>query len=528
MPRLVHARRVVVTVIVALVTALARWLPRAEREHLAQVLLESRDVPLLPLGGADHDRGYQNVPPASQTPDWQYIWRRLLAADTFARTAESVLRDARLYFGVADLAEEANHLAANIDKAYSVMCEVSRFDGLRLEPGDPLDTVRGRVDIRRAELVDAELALVEQRPATDAGVWTVEYREHGGFLATSSAGGDAQPSRFWGFAATPQSAAATVAGYFLDRPPTVRFDPGLPAQPRPVVSFTVEADISLEGPQIHDLLAKRGEVYAEHIAACAAVRDRLAGRDLRRYLAEQADRLNATDPQLPLNYQPDKVGPPANHDHRGFACTVHWVPASWVVATSCPVWGEFGTHRPGVPLDIARGLAAAADLDAFTHRLFTDEMNLIRIAAWAGPLYRIGVNGIHRVHTARMLGLPWLAVSVDYEAVPPSWDLISILSTSHRPRQSLEQRATERLALINGLIRRGVIDGELIAEADERWPTLRCRRLPAPWLLHASEDATTVNAIYESRYPGALAQLGIPTEIGTEPTAWTAWLTTAP
>lgn len=189
-----------------------------------------------------------------------------------------------------------HHLTANIDTAYSLMCEV-----FRLEPGDPLDTLRGRADIRRAELVEAGLALVERQLAPDAGTWTVEYREHGGFLATTSAGSDAQPSRFWGFAATPQSAAATVAGYFLDRPPTVRFDSELPAEPRPVVSFTVKADISPERPGIEDLLAERGEAYAEHIAACAAVRDQLAGRDLRRYLAEQAARLNATDPQLPID-----------------------------------------------------------------------------------------------------------------------------------------------------------------------------------------------------------------------------------
>lgn len=68
--------------------------------------------------------------------------------------------------------------------------------------------------------------------------------------------------------------------------------------------------------------------------------------------------------------------------------------------------------------------------------------------------------------------------------------------------------------------RRGIIDGE-VSDGDE---VLHCYRLPAAWLLRGPEAATRVNAVYQSRYPGALGQLGIPTAVGTDSQAWIAWL----
>lgn len=175
-------------------------------------------------------------------------------------------------------------------------------------------------------------------------------------------------------------------------------------------------------------------------------------------------------------------------------------------------------------MEIAKGLASAEDLHEFTRELFEDAINLIRIPAWAGPIYEIGANGIHRTHTARMLGLPWLAATVYFYSEPPSWEVWSIVARDPGPRQgSFERRIEQRQVLIEGLLRRNVIDGELITTSREE-PVVRCFNLPAPWLLRGAEYATAANRLYESRYPGALAQLGIPEEIGTDPTAWTAWL----
>lgn len=198
-------------------------------------------------------------------------------------------------------------------------------------------------------------------------------------------------------------------------------DPECRELQQPYVRTTTEFDVSTEGPRVHELLEQRGPLYDEHLAACAAARDVLAPcDDIADHLAKRAGELNATDPQLQRPH--DLLKPPKgdSDDHGGFAETVHWVPAHLVVSTNHPSWGDFDGHRDRAPFDIVEGLLSS-DLEAFTHRLFTDEISLMR-----APRY-----------------------------------------------------------------------------------------------------ATHVNTIYEHCYPGALAQLGIPLAIGTDPAAWTQWLTAA-
>lgn len=88
----------------------------------------------------------------------------------------------------------------------------------------------------------------------------------------------------------------------------------------------------------------------------------------------------------------------------------------------------------------------------------------------------------------------------------------------------LHEQLQERANHIAGLINRKIIDAELRDNPHGK-PTLHCRYLHAAWLLRAPDHASAVNMIYESSYPGALAQLNIPTEVGTDPTAWKTWVT---
>lgn len=161
------------------------------------------------------------------------------------------------------------------------------------------------------------------------------------------------------------------------------------------------------------------------------------------------------------------------------------------------------------------------DLDTFTHNLFWIPIALVRTPAWAGPIYRVS-EGNHCIHTARILNLPWLAASVSYQAILPPWkmtDLIDNHPTKAELSQPGEQRLSNRAAHVAGLIRRGIFDGTLSHDGPES--ILHCRYLPASWLLREAREATAMNAAYESRYPGALASLGIPATIGTDILAWT-------
>ncbi|WP_157405119.1 hypothetical protein [Actinopolyspora halophila] len=531
----VHLRRVLVALVVALVVAGTRWLPQRERARLANVLAQPASANTAPA--RDAESAVQPEETATREgPDWGYIGRSLAKAAASAGQISQTLRDEHLFFDLDDLDSDARALLTRLREAHSLICEAQGVDGLVVEEGDDLEILRTRVNIRRAEKVDAELAFACDHKPVQQGTepWTIEYREHGGgFLATRPDNGGNGPARFWGHAPTLQSAINTLATYVHHQsPPTVVCDPPLPPSPLPWAPLNDDSDVSLEGPRLAEIVHSQSPAYADHLTACAAARDELVSRNVAEYLAERAAELNATEPQLvDKNWFPEQAAKPANLDHGGFANTVQWVPARLVVATGHSRWGEFGTHRPRVPHTIVAALANSNDddLEEFTRKFFVrDTISLICIPAWAGPLYRLGVNGAHRIHTARMLGLPWLAASVEIVPLAPAWDMWNLINRDLEVSQEpLEQQFRRRRELVDGLLRRRVLDGELTVpdDADEDNPTLWCRRLPAPWLLREPTVATTINAVYERTYPGALQQLGIPTDVGTDPEEWSSWLT---
>lgn len=507
------------------VSRLSRLVPNRERDELVLDLLDSLDTHDNEPAGAIPDRTQDTT---SAEPRWEPVWHNLLLASALLQHTGRQFRDPRLRVDLSTLETETSHLSHQVSDAYELVCHAPRIPGLQAGHGEDLQTLRHAVDLRRAEIVDAELADATEHSMTrSSSTWSVDYREHGGFVATTHDGGDHGPHRMWGYAPTARSAAKAITDYFRDNPPTVEFCP--PAPERPWVRASPRADLSLEGPRVTDLLEARGPAYDEHLAACATLRDTVRDHNLDAWLRERAEQLNTHHPQLSTADRIDEIGSPDNHDHRSATTdTVQWVPTRMVVATACRTWGDFGGHRPTVPLDITQALATTQDLESFTQRLFSDEIGLTRIPGWAGPIYRVSINGTHRVHLARMLDLPWLAAAVQATTIAPAHNMLGLLSGDPGPRRRapLEKRAQTRLALIQGLLRRGIIDADLDQNDDHQWPILRNRRIPAPWLLRDADTATTVNAVYERCYPGALAQLGIPDSVGTDPQAWTKWLTT--
>lgn len=510
---------------------LSQWIPendrqRAAAEILSNIDLSEDDCSRLPI----HD-DVDGVVGAE--PPWEHIWKRLLAAQVFAAHVAQILEDPRLFLDTEKLAAAATDLTREVGDAYEVMCHVHDHPGLLIEPGDSAETLQARVDLRRANNVDADLpGLVIVPP--DESDWTIEYRDHGGFLATAaysvaSAGEGEQPTRFWGYAPTPRSAAYAISQYFGNR----RVRVGLHPAPDPGARWRDyhpdDAELSPEGPTVRELLAARGRCYEEHLSACDRLRGALAmADDLVSYLAFEAARLNSDAPQLPAELNLDEAGDPANHDHGGFVNTVAWVQPHLIVRTRDRIWGEFGERRPENLLKITRALATAEDLEVFTDTLFDRcPISLIRVMGWAGPIYLSGSGGIHRMHLARMLSLPWIAAKISHSPVTPTTTIFGLLSddTELVRETPWERRERERQAIVEGLIQRGIVEGELRQNGRRRPATLHFGRLPAPWLLRHPCEAVEVNIAYERCYPGALAQLGIPPEIGTDALAWTAWLT---
>jgi hypothetical protein len=475
----------------------------------------------------------QSPPPEPSDPDgidWTPVWSALLDASGNAHRIAEQLSGEQVFIDFAEITATADQLREIIDSTYGLVCEASQLDGIDLDPGMTLRQLRRLVAVRRAILVDNELRTIQLTPAAGAPVWSIDYREHGGFVASQhdNAEDETTPWKFWGVAPTAESAAHVVRCYFLDRPPVIVFGSAQPDRPRPISTIGPESDLSLIGPTIRELLDRRGRVYDQHIAACQTARELLTGqRNIPAQLVQRAAKLNTSAPQLANQHPLHSIRSPLNLDHGGVADTVHWVPTDLVVATDHPTWGDFGGHRDDTPYRIIDGLLSN-QLDDFTYELFTDRISLIRVPAWAGPIYRIGDNGNHRIHTARLLDLPWLAAGVEVEAIAPSWDMLSLIvadtpSGGAPDPRPLHEQLQERANHIAGLINRKIIDAELRDNPHGK-PTLHCRYLPAAWLLRAPDHAAAVNKIYESRYPGALAQLNIPTDIGTDPTAWKTWL----
>lgn len=520
--RVSHPRRYMAAAATDMVSALAPQVPPSQRWRLAQELVTAPD---------------HTAPPEGSTIPYPDLDAALADLDTTARALEHLRSTtARAPAGVAapELVRALNAARRRAQGLVEVLTTAARDQQIlrHLGMGTTTAQINQELLMLRAQRVDAAVDSVAP-PAPPAGspVWQVAYQPSGRFRLrdlTTRAGGHREVGISLGFAPTP-AAAARAAAQFLGPGRRVVLDPLRPSSSRPLADH---GGRTLVDPQVvEDLLDGDEPAHTEFLAACAAVRRQLAGvADAGAWLAERADALQATHPQdryplacpLPLSVH--------HHDHADATIeATAWVPAHLIVATHHPVWGRLDS-RPEVPARLLRDLVGTHDAAAFTFDLFTGEpVQLERITGWAGPVYQVTGDGNHRVHFLRTAGLPWAAAHLTYTPPPPVIDLYDLVNDDEDQDGRGEEgryppeRVRHRRTLIGGLLDRGVID----AWWDEDRPELLwCRRLPAPWLLRSAAHATAANAVYEAAYPGALARLGVPDGVGTDPAAWRSWLTT--
>lgn len=185
------------------------------------------------------------------------------------------------------------------------------------------------------------------------------------------------------------------------------YDGGLVARTRP---SDEEIDRVLAECRPHGLT---GELA---VIAAGIPRERT---ELEAFLAARARELNASAPQAPSPRVFDEIG----SQIRGFGCWAQWIDPRLVVSTNQPVWNKFDRRTESVP-DIAAGLAAAIDtpdgIERWLYEMYarSGSISVLRIEGPAGPIYEINRDGTHRVHAARILGLPWILAEVDVSALP--------------------------------------------------------------------------------------------------------------
>jgi hypothetical protein len=187
--------------------------------------------------------------------------------------------------------------------------------------------------------------------------------------------------------------------------------------------------------------------------------------------------------------------------------------------TGTPRWNEFGSHRPGRVRELAAVLlgdgdpAEAADVWAYP----VQPVDLTRVPGPAGPLYEIGGNGMHRMHTGRLTGFALLWATVDQFTLPTSISWAGVAD----PGKALTDKARDTIVCCwRGALQHGLIDGDLDATQGK----LHLTWALAPWLLSRPDVATAWARTYERAYPGTLAGSGIPPGAWQTPGHWKEWL----
>lgn len=235
---------------------------------------------------------------------------------------------------------------------------------------------------------------------------------------------------------------------------------------------------------------------------------------------ERADYLNQHAPQVHphrlfvpacYGYEGSEHGVP-NSAHRGWGMWTAWIEPTLIVNTPSRTWNDIDRNpRRSTVVDVAEWLERAAgspaDLDGWLAKMYLRMLDSIRVRPIdgpAGPVYEV-MNGTHRVHAARIWGLPVVLAKVLHDQLP-----IPI-----RPGRGDLSRCWA------GLQRRGL----LTAEVDDGGQWL-VESVVAEWMLTDPVLATQMNATYERIYPAALQQAtGMSYEELCEPSRWEHALT---
>ena len=139
------------SLLAVIVRGLIRWLPQDEREDISRELDEFMEEPADPAVAAGPERV------DGDDPDWDYVWRALIDASGKASQIKKLLSDRRAFFDFSDIADAAAQLRGTLDRAYGLMCKAPWLDGLALDIGDDLDTVRtaSTSDVLRSSMLSS-------------------------------------------------------------------------------------------------------------------------------------------------------------------------------------------------------------------------------------------------------------------------------------------------------------------------------------------------------------------------------------
>lgn len=249
-------------------------------------------------------------------------------------------------------------------------------------------------------------------------------------------------------------------------------------------------------------------------------------RDIRRFwdldtlperIAERADELNRTHPLLGRSMS--RFVPYSRGDSRGFVRVLGWIDPESVVGGGADEWNDFGDHRPEMVSLIIEKILRAEDPASALCEILSDDgiAHVEQVHGPAGPIHQVTVNGNHRTHALRILGIPLMAAEITPVVLPLRLSEYDVHHSSPEPFSPIEPlwRALIERDLLVGDIRPGPVGS-----------VLEPHYVPIPWVLLHPDQAAAVSAAYDHVYPGALASCDIPPRAMTSGKAWRNWLMT--
>ncbi|MHC3392245.1 zinc finger domain-containing protein [Streptomyces lavendulocolor] len=435
------------------------------------------------------------------------------------------------HLDTAELVAGARRVTGDLDDAAAVLREIRA--GLPVDrdalPGDRPPSVAELVAARtRGEILAAESAFVqrlasarERLPATTR--WTVAVGPSRAFEALSEQG-----VRVRAQAVLPAAFEAELAQWSCPPSvPEVCYPDGRPSLLPAQLALTHEERQLAPSPWDPELIDLAYDDYGRggHADLVAAglheLRERLAPADVTAFFAERCVALNTAAAQLP-DLMPDPDG--LEEELHVLAGGYIWVDPATVVRTAdSEAWGTIARdgERAGsvwIPNAIREWLACD-DVPALLREsmIGSAPVQLRRLAGPAGPLHTSHMDGTHRLHLWRVLGLRRLYAWVEATVLPRQLTPYAVCGDD--AARDAPQLTSQVWA---GLHSKGILRGHL-THPGKPYTTLDLDAVPALWLLYPPALAVVYSRRYAEVYPGAWERAGIPADAFASEESWIGW-----
>ncbi|MEU5436403.1 hypothetical protein AB0G73_23915 [Streptomyces sp. NPDC020719] len=437
------------------------------------------------------------------------------------------------HMATGELADQAKKLERDIEEAAEVLRQVragAPIDETALpctgapRPADLL-AARQRGDVHEVgQRFERRLMSWDTARLAPPTRWTVTAHPHRRYEAEREDG-----LRVWAWSALPTALESELATWNpRPGPVKVTYSSERPTQlPDQFGATQHEMEHSIPSCHsldfdVYDAVYHRGPHAARLVQALETLRGTLRHEAVEEFVTDRLAELNAQCPQLP-HLELDPVRHEPSHS---YTSAVDWVDAATIVRTpDHKAWGTIDRRGPRagavwIPEAVHQWLDTEDVAAKLLKSLLGGPVQLHRIPGPAGPLHTLTVDGTHRTHLWRVLGLEKILAYVENVPLPIRLSPLDF-ATKGAAKEGTDQDEAQA-AIWQGLLNKGIVRGTLDMPGFTYSP-LELHSVPAVWLLYPPRQAAAYGRRYAELYPGAWEEAGIPAEAFTTAETWTTW-----